>query len=48
MTSADTAEQGALSFLTQLIERAQKAGADAADAVAFDGEIGRAARRERV
>lgn len=37
MTSADTAEQGALSFLSQLIERAQKAGADAADAVAFDG-----------
>ncbi len=37
MTSADTAEQGALSFLNQLIERAQKAGADAADAVAFDG-----------
>ena len=37
MTSADTAEQGALSFLTQLIERAQKAGANAADAVAFDG-----------
>lgn len=37
MTSADKAEQGALSFLSQLIERAQKAGADAADAVAFDG-----------
>ena len=37
MSPAGKSEQNALSFLSDLIERARKAGADAADAVAFEG-----------
>ena len=37
MSPASESEQNAISFLGDLIERARKAGADAADAVAFEG-----------